>query len=374
MPGPPGEPFSAWIAYSKGVLSGSNNQVGFAVYTEGPPVFAFDCAEGSCFVDFNFPWSFLTLAFSANALQPYASNQSIGLDALKNQRELIFIEAGECDRRGWVVNASNTTKSPAKSTQQQSLCVFAESGNATGTINGTDAFGRYNTANGSNAYGLEWKLSKQWAIGAAYGYGSTNLSHFNFQNTSASISSTINSGSIYGVYRPDRQQRWKIAALFGYSGFSYTGNRASLGDIATSTYNASGYTGAIQSSYTIPLTSSYGTKSSPNPIQIKPILGLAYGSHQQESFSEAGTGTLVNVQGQTTNSLLGAIGVSLEAPIPLNKQKTTVIPPALVLPIKLISSRIKMAIARSLQRCKGIPQPPTPSRGRIGDPALSIST
>ena len=56
-------------------------------------------------------------------------------------------------------------------------------------------------------------------------------------------------------------------------------------------------------------------------------MGLAYGSHQQESFSEAGTGTLENVQGQTTNSLLGAIGVSLEAPIPLNKQKTAVISP-----------------------------------------------
>jgi outer membrane autotransporter protein len=57
------------------------------------------------------------------------------------------------------------------------------------------------------------------------------------------------------------------------------------------------------------------------------MLGLAYGSHQQDSFSESGAGTLVNVQGQTTNSLLGTVGISLEAPIPLNHTKTTIFIP-----------------------------------------------
>jgi len=35
----------------------------------------------------------------------------------------------------------------------------------------------------------------------------------------------------------------------------------------------------------------------------------------------------VTVQGQTTNSLLGSVGVSLEAPIALNQKKTTVLIP-----------------------------------------------
>ena len=263
-----------------------------------------------------------------STIQPYASNQSIGLDALKNQRELVLNEAGECDRRGWVVYDSDKNQPQAKTKKHQSLCIFAEGGNANGTINGTGSLGGYNTANASSAYGLEWKLSKQWAVGAAYGYGSTNLSNFNLQDTSATISSTINSGALYGVYRPDKQQRWKIAGLFGYSGFSYTGSRSYLGDIATSAYNASGYTGALQASYDIPLTTDYnGEKNRLSPIRIKPMLGLAYGSHQQDGFSESGAGTLVNVQGQTTNSLLGNIGVSLEAPIALNQKKTTVLIP-----------------------------------------------
>ena len=265
---------------------------------------------------------------STSTLQPYASNQSIGLDALKNQRELVLNEAGECDRRGWVVYDSDKNQPQAKTKKNQSLCIFAEGGNATGTINGTGSLGGYNTANASSAYGLEWKLSKQWAVGAAYGYGSTNLSNFNFQDTSANIGSTINSGALYGVYRPDKQQRWKIAGLFGYSGFSYTGSRSYLGDVASSTYNASGYTGALQASYDIPLSTVYnGEKNRLSPIRIKPMLGLAYGSQQQDGFSESGAGTLVTVQGQTTNSLLGSVGMSLEAPIALNKEKTTVLIP-----------------------------------------------
>jgi len=267
-------------------------------------------------------------AAAAPNTQAYASNQSIGLDALKNQRELVLNEAGECDRRGWVVYDSDKNQPPAKTKKHQSLCIFAEGGNANGTINGTGSLGGYNTANASSAYGLEYKLSKKWAVGAAYGYGSTNLSNFNFQDTTASIGSTINSGALYGVYRPDQQQRWKIAGLFGYSGFSYTGSRSYLGDVATSAYNASGYTGAVQASYDIPLTTDYNNKKNPlSPVHIKPMLGLAYGSHQQDGFAESGAGTLVNVQGQTTNSLLGSVGVSLEAPIALNQKKTTVLVP-----------------------------------------------
>ena len=313
--------------------SGSRGQSGSQAYaltsgdTFGFQVFSEDNLFGAAIVSiFNFLYP--TGLVYSSTLQPYASNQSIGLDALKNQRELVLNESGECDRRGWVVYDSDKNQPQAKTKKHQSLCIFAEGGNANGTINGTGSLGGYNTANASSAYGLEWKLSKQWAVGAAYGYGNTNLSNFNFQDTSASIGSTINSGALYGVYRPDKQQRWKIAGLFGYSGFSYTGSRSYLGDVATSAYNASGYTGALQASYDIPLTTDYnGEKNRLSPIRIKPMLGLAYGSQQQDGFSESGAGTLVNVQGQTTNSLLGSVGMSLEAPIALNQKKTTVLIP-----------------------------------------------
>jgi len=268
---------------------------------------------------------FPELAYSST-LQPYADMQSIGLDALKNQRELILNQAGDCDQRGWVVYDSDKTKTTSKTKKHQSLCVFAEGVYATGTINGTDALAGYSTGNASSAYGVEWKPSKQWAVGASYGYGTTSLSNFNFQDTTAYISSNINSGNVYGVYRPD--QHWKIAALFGYSDFSYSGSRTYLGDTANAKYSANGYTAALEASYDIPLSRDYNNKKNPlSPVHIKPSVGLAWGANQQGAFSETGSGTLVNVQGQTTNSLMGTVGLGLEAPILLNRKKSMVLTP-----------------------------------------------
>ena len=263
---------------------------------------------------------------ATSTLQPYADMQSIGLDALKNQRELILNQAGDCDQKGWVVYDSNKTKASSKTKKNQSLCVFAEGGYATGSINGTSTLGGYDTSNASSAFGVEWKASQQWAIGAAYAYGTTNLGGYNFQDTTASIESNINSGNIYAVYRPDKN--WKIAALGGYSGFSYSGNRTFLADTANSSFSANGYTAAIQASYDIILSKDYNNKKNPlNPVRVRPLIGLAWGAHQQDGFNETGDGTLVNVQGQTTNSLMATLGASLEAPIPLNSSKTTVLTP-----------------------------------------------
>jgi len=277
--------FSTYNTFGLNTQNGSQMYALTAGDTFGFQVYSVDNILGAATIiidSFLYPSG---LAYSST-LQPYANIQSIGLDALKNQRELVLNEAGDCDQRGWVVYDSDTTKPTSKTKKHQSLCVFAEGANATGTINGNDSTAGYNTDNASSAYGLEWKPSKQWAVGAAYGYGSANLSNFNFQDTTAAIGSTINSGSIYGVYRPDKQQRWKIAGLFGYSGFSYTGTRSYLGDTATSAYNASGYTGALQASYDIPLTTDFNNKKNAlSPVHIKPMLGLAYGSHQQDGFS-----------------------------------------------------------------------------------------
>jgi uncharacterized protein with beta-barrel porin domain len=259
-------------------------------------------------------------------VEPYADIQSVGLDALKNQRELVLNQAGNCDQRGWVVYDSDKAQDPNKPKNNQSFCVFAEGGYATGSINGSSTLGGYDTSNASSAFGVEWKASQQWAIGAAYGYGTANLGGYNFQDTTASIDSDINSGNIYAVYRPDKN--WKIAALVGYSGFSYSGNLTFLDESYNSSFSANGYTAAIQASYDIILSKDYINKKNPlNPVRVRPLVGLAWGSHQQDGFNETGGPVPVIAQGQTTNSLMATLGASVEAHIPLNSSKTTVLSP-----------------------------------------------
>jgi uncharacterized protein with beta-barrel porin domain len=263
--------------------------------------------------------------FNYSTLQPYADIQSISLDALKNQRELVLNTAGDCDQKGWVVYDSEKVKGK-KPNKNKSLCVFAEGGYAQGAINGSTSVGGYDATNASSAYGIEWKPSKKWAVGAAYGYGSANLGNFSFQDTSAFINSNVNSGNIYGVYRPSKN--WKIAALAGYSNFNFTGSRTYLGDTANSTFASNGYTAALEASYDIILSKDFNNKKNPlAPVRIKPLVGLAWGGNQQNGFSETGSGTLFNVQGNTTNSLMATFGAKLEAPIPLNKKKTTALIP-----------------------------------------------
>lgn len=269
----------------------------------------------------------IILLTDRTTVQPYSDIQSIGLDALKNQRELVLNQAGECDKRGWVVYDSEKVKG-TKPKKHQSLCVFAEGGYAQGAINGSETVGGYNTSNASSAYGAEWKPSKKWAVGAAYGYGTANLGGFNFQDTSAYINSNINSGNLYGVYRPGKN--WKISALAGYSNFNYSGSRTFLGDTANSSFSGNGYTAALQASYDIILSSDYNNKKNPlNPVRIKPLIGVAWGGNQQSGFSETGAGTLLNVQAQSANSLLATFGATVEAPIPLNKKKTAALIPKL---------------------------------------------
>jgi hypothetical protein len=266
-----------------------------------------------------------TPALPSSSSQPYANIQSIGLDALKNQRELVLNSAGDCDRRGWVVYDSEKVKGK-KPNKNKSLCVFAEGGYAQGSINGSTSVGGYDATNASSAYGVEWKPSKKWAVGAAYGYGSANLGSFNFQNTSAFINSNVNSGNIYGVYRPSKN--WKIAALAGYSNFNFIGSRTYLGDTANSSFTSNGYTAALEASYDIILSKDFNNKKNPlAPVRVKPLVGLAWGGNQQNGFSETGSGTLFNVQGNTTNSLMATFGAKLEAPIPLNKKKTAALIP-----------------------------------------------
>jgi uncharacterized protein with beta-barrel porin domain len=268
----------------------------------------------------------LTAAINSLSPEPYAAFQSVGLDTLKRQRELLLSQAGSCPSTGWVVNAptSTTDKQP-----KQPLCVFAQASNATSSINGQNGLSSYDSGIFSTYYGVEFKPAKPWTIGAAYGYGSSYLN--NMTLTNALVSSGVNSGSLYAVYKPS--EPWTIRGLLGYSNFNATGSRTvaaiGTGSAITASPSANGYTAAINADYLIQLTK----PTAKTAAYLKPLLGIAWGGYQQESFSEASSGALnLNVSSHTANSLLGTIGLELAtAPIALNRSKTMAITPRLTM-------------------------------------------
>ena len=266
------------------------------------------------------------LAGAINSLsaEPYAAFQSVGLDTLKRQRELLMSQAGNCINTGWVINAPSGKKDKAP---KKPLCVFVQASNATSSINGSNGLSSYDSGIFSSFYGVEYQPSKNWTVGASYGYGTSYLNSMALANDL--VTSVVNSGSLYAVYKPSN--RWNIRGLFGYANFNSSGSRniVSIGNGSPiqGSPTANGYTVAINADYLINLS----TASAKTQAYLKPIIGLAWGGYQQNAFSESAGGALnLDIKGHTANSLIGTIGFELAtSTIALNKSKTTAITPRL---------------------------------------------
>lgn len=136
---------------------GADNQTGAQAYTLskgdqfGFAVYSVDNIYGAATVTIS---GFLYPLLYTSSAQPYANIQSVSIDALKNQRELVLARAGDCNQNGWVIYDSEKVKGKSKPKKHQSLCVFGEGGYAQGDINGSTSIGGYSTSNATTAYGI----------------------------------------------------------------------------------------------------------------------------------------------------------------------------------------------------------------------------
>jgi uncharacterized protein YhjY with autotransporter beta-barrel domain len=272
------------------------------------------------------------LAAAINSLspEPYAAFQAVGLNSLKQQRELLATHAGSCKDTGWVVSMPNTESSvPGKNGAKLPICVFADAAKSNSSINGSEGLSSYLSNSNIAYWGLEYFPSKQWTVGAAYGYGSSSL--YGMSLTSAGVSSTYNSGAVYGVYKPI--ERLKLQAAFGYTGFSVEGTRTvsfiGNGQPINGNTSANGYTTSFDAKYDIPIN----TGSKKDWLVVSPIAGIAWGAYQQKGFEETGGGaTDLQVNGHTSNSLVGTIGFELSTtPIKFTKSGKQSFAPKLAL-------------------------------------------
>jgi uncharacterized protein YhjY with autotransporter beta-barrel domain len=270
----------------------------------------------------------LTAAISTMGPESYAAFQSVGLETLQRQRQQLLDAAGQCATNGWVINAPTSKIGKAPNTP---ICLYGQAGNANSNIQGQDGLASYNSSMFSSFYGLEIKANRYWSVGAAYGYGTSNLSGLGLTN--AWVTATVNSASLYGVYVPSPISPWTFKGDVGYGNYALNGSRQVAviggGNPITGSTSANGLTAALTAEVVIPLTK----PSAPVPVLLKPLIGLAYGNYQQAGFSESGGGLLnLNVEGNSASSLVGTIGLELTSgPIPLNKGKTISLVPKFAL-------------------------------------------
>lgn len=272
----------------------------------------------------------LAAAINTLSAEPYAAFQAVGLNLLKQQRELLATHAGSCEDTGWVVSMPNTEFSlPGKTGAKLPICVFAGASKSNLSINASEGLSSYLSDSNVAFWGLEYPPSKQWALGAAYGYGSSNL--YGMSLTSAEVSSTNNSAAIYGVYKPI--ERLQIQTAFGYTAFAVEGTRKVAyignGQQIFGKTSANGYTISLDAKYDLSIN--IGSKN--DWLIVSPIAGVAWGAYQQKGFEETGGGaTDLQVNGHTSNSLIGTIGFELSTtPIKLTKSGTQSFSPKIAL-------------------------------------------
>ena len=264
----------------------------------------------------------LSSAINSLSPEPYAAFQAVGLNSLKQQRQLIATHAGKCDSTGWVPTVTETDVEN-NSTIKKNLpfCIFGDGGALNTSINGTNGLSSYHSNSNIAFWGIEYSPSKEWSIGTAYGYGNANL--YGLKSTYANVSSTNNSGVIYGVYRPIEQL--ELLANFGYTKFNINGSRnvsfIGNGKANTAKTSADGFTTSLDAKYSITVN----TGSDKDWLVVSPMLGIAWGNYQQSGFTESGGGaTELQVNPHTANSLIGTIGFELSTtPISLGEKESS---------------------------------------------------
>ena len=228
---------------------------------------------------------------SINSISPesYSAFQSVGLETIKDRRDLLVSNAGNCTRRGIILNAKDNDYI------QNPLCFFTLNSNTIQDINGEKGRSSYQSNRFSTHYGLEYLKSKNLTIGAAFGHGKSNLYKMSMNNSSVSYNDK--GGAIYAVNKlpiglqPSYPGRTKVIGIIGYNHFDIDGTRAAPPSNLwadptnfSAQYEADGLTAALQIDHKF-------TKGSKD-IYIKPLIGIAYSYYDQEGFTESSSNPL----------------------------------------------------------------------------------
>ena len=100
--------------------------------------------------------------------ESYSAFQSVGLETIKDRRDLLVSNSGNCIARGIILNAKDNDYI------QNPLCFFTFNSNTIQDINGEKGRSSYQSNRFSTHYGLEYLKSKNLTIGAAFGHGKSN--------------------------------------------------------------------------------------------------------------------------------------------------------------------------------------------------------
>lgn len=247
-------------------------------------------------------WATLSLAVSELASDVgygYATSLSQSLEYLNNNARQVRSLIGKGEDLGWQIYES----------KDSSVSILATSKVLGGTLNGSF----YKVGSVHNTLGVEYKINDSWSVGAAYGYGTNWMDGENDFDDSSNISSTINTGSIFGQYK--NSQGFKLQSLFSYSSIENDSTRYFDGEKNTANYDSAGYSFSIAAMKDFFLKTTSNDQNSNIAIKATPLVGLTGNFYNQDGFTE--DDDIISVDAKNTSSIIGEVGVELAALMPI---------------------------------------------------------
>ena len=113
--------------------------------------------------------------------------------------------------------------------------------------------------------------------------------------------------------------------MIGGSDFNYKGNRNYSTTSAKAAYDTDGYTAEINGIWDIKKNIK-NMKNMKTPIRLQSTVGVAYAAHTQDGFSESGSGDLITLESNQSESLLLKTGISVDKQIPMEGGKWLLVP------------------------------------------------
>ena len=273
----------------------------------------------------------LNRALHAISAEPYASMQSVALEAIEQfgKNSLAFRDrAVPLSESVQICQRDDGSRIPAADLDPSEECklrtikrpqrwtLMVDAANAEASLDGTNDLASFDYDIFSTIVGLQYAINPQWSVGGSLGYGRANLSNYEYANST--IESDTYAGSLWGTYKPNPD--WRITGQLGLMGLDYNSTRSinlpGINRVAEADWNGTAWLATLATDYTWALGDN---KDNPNAIKLRPNLFITYANHHQGRFSETGADSLnLELHSHTADSLLAGLGMELELPIVLN--------------------------------------------------------
>ena len=227
------------------------------------------------------------IANRLNAPETFASSCELGFSVADAFVDTMF------DRLD-LFNVATARSSGASGIGSNSLSVFVQGNGVVSNRSSRDNSQGYHSDNLGTTLGIEYRLTSETMVAAAYSFANPSL---NLSQNAGTTSADANQLGLYGTYT---QKNLFLQSLVSYGWLNYSNSRSGVVSNITANPDGKTFATALKGGYLFDVAPS---------VRFGPIAGLTYVQAHVNGYSENGDPVLtLNLNEQTAKTVLGSVG------------------------------------------------------------------